>query len=162
MSKFNAQKHWWVVIAIIAFITVAFFLIADQWASSLKPLSAFLTMGLLGAGFCWVYMIDKGGKWWAIIPGLALLILLIVALADYIIGIQDKDQWINVLALGAGAVVIGAVLKPKRAKLTLFIVALFTFLVGVLMIPVATLLKVLLIVVDVVVLGYFVLRNRVN
>ncbi len=160
MSKFNAKKQWWVVIAAIGIITTAFFLIAEQWFPNLQPLSAFLTMGLLGAGFCWVYALDQEKHWWAIIPGLALLIILVITLAVYFIGIETKDQWINVLALGVGAAIIGAVLKRKPAKLTLYIIALFTLLVGILMSPVATLLKVLLIVVDAGLLGYFAWRNH--
>lgn len=82
------------------------------------------------------------------------------ALADYIIGIEDKDQWIHVLTLGVGAAIIGVVLKRKPAKLTLYMIALITLLVGILMLPVATLLKVCLIVVDVLILGTFAWRNR--
>ena len=160
MSRFNAQKHWWVVIVAIGVIMIAFLLITRQWFPALEPLSAFLTMGLLGAGFCWTYAIDRENHWWAIIPGLALLILMILSLTVFIIGIETKDQWINVLALGVGASIIGAVLKRKSAKLTLYIIALFIFLVGILMSPAATLLKVFLVVVDVLILGYFALRNR--
>jgi hypothetical protein len=160
IPKFNAQKHWWVVIVAIGVITTALYLIAEQWFPALIPISAFLTMGLLGAGFCWAYAIDKEKQWWAIIPSLALFIILIISVAVYTIGVETKDQWINVLALGVGAAIIGAVLRRKPAKLTLYIIALFIFLVGILMSPVAILLKVLLIAVDVLILGYFAWRNR--
>lgn len=160
MSKFNAQKHWWIVIVAIGVIMTAFTLIAEQWFPALEPLSAFLTMGLLGAGFCWAYAIDKEKLWWAIIPGLALLTILVISVAAYTLGIGIKDQWINVLGLGAGAAIIGVVLKRKPAKLTLYIVALFIFLVGILMSPVSILLKILLIAVDLLVLGTLALRNR--
>jgi nicotinamide riboside transporter PnuC len=160
MFKFNARKQWWIVIAAISVITTAFYLIAEQWFPSLQPLSAFLTMGLLGVGFCWVYALDRESHWWAIIPGLALLIFMTLSLAAFLIGVEQKDEWMNVLALGVGAAIIGAVLKRKPAKRTLFIIALIIFLVGILMSPIAILLKVLLIVVDVLTLGYFVWRNR--
>jgi hypothetical protein len=149
-----------VVLAVIAVITIAFDLIAEQWFPSLQPLSAFITMGLLGVGFCWVYAIDKQKHWWAIIPGLALLVILIGSLISFLAGIQTKDQWINVLEMGAGAAIIGAVLKRRPAKLTLYIVAFFIFLVGILMPPLATLLKLLLIVVDALIFGYLAWRNR--
>lgn len=160
MSKFDARKYWWAVIAAIGVVTVALFLIAEQWFPKLQPLSAFLAMALLGTGFCWVYAIDKQNHWWAIIPGLALLIIMVSSLTAYIAGIETKDQWINVLTLGVGAVLIGAVLNRKPAKLTLYIIAFFVFLVGILMSPITTLLKVFLIVVDALIFGYFAWRNR--
>lgn len=160
MGKYSARKYWWVVIAVIAIFTIAFFLIAEQWLPGLQPLSAFLTMGLLGAGFCWVYAIDREKHWWAIIPGLSLLFILIISVTAYFLGIGTKDQWINVIALGLGAVILGAVLKRRSAKLTLYIIALIVLLVGILMSHAAPILKGILIVVDVLILGYFAWRNR--
>ena len=130
-------------------------------ASDTRSPARKLKFGLLGAGFCWVYALDRESHWWAIIPGLALLIIMTTSLEAYFIEVEQKDQWINVLLLGVGAVIIGAVLKRRSAKQTLYIIAFFIFLVGILMSPILVLLKILLIMGDVLILGYFAWRNRI-
>jgi hypothetical protein len=105
-------------------------------------------------------MVDKVRNWWALIPGLSLFTILAAGAADLIFGTDPKNDWINVLVLGLGTAIIGALLKRKSAKLVLYVVAFFCFMVGFLMSPAALWVKIVLIVVDFLVAGYFVWRNR--
>jgi hypothetical protein len=160
MSKFNTQKNWWIVVIVVTAVGIATKLITDQWTPNAEAIGDFLSLGLIGAVFCWAYSINRERLWWAIIPGLGVFTLLAALLADYFIGTDPENDWISVLVIGIGAAIIGAVLKRKDAKLVLYVVAMFAFFVGILMAPSTTILKIILIVVDILIVGFFVWRNR--
>jgi threonine/homoserine efflux transporter RhtA len=160
MAKFNAQKYWWIVIIAVAVVGIAVILITEQWLPDYQDVGGFLALGLIGAGFCWAYSIDRERLWWAIIPGLGVFTLLAAVLSDYLVGTASKNDWINVLVIGIGAVIIGAVLKRMNAKRVLMIVAMFAFLVGIAMAPFTWVLKGILIAADVLIVGFYVWRKR--
>ena len=160
MSQFNAQKHWWIVIIAVAVMAIAALVITDQWMPAYGALGMVLALGLIGAGFCWVYSINTERLWWAIIPGLGALTVLAAVLPDYAIGTDPKNDWINVLVIGVGAAIIAAVLKRANAKLVLVVVAMFAFLVGLAMAPFTPVLKGVLIAADILVTVLFLWRNR--
>ncbi len=160
MAAFDAKRNWWMVVLVLAALGTAVMLVTDRWMPGLKEAGFYAGMGLIGAGFCWAYLVDKDRLWWAIIPGLAVFSVMAAALPDFIIGTDPKNDWINVLILGAGAAVIGALLKRMDAKIILFIVSVITFLVGIAMAPFAVVLKIVLIVAVGAVFVYFLLRNR--
>jgi hypothetical protein len=159
MSKFNVHKYWWIVVIAVAAIGIAAKLIIDQWLPDYQAIGDFLALGLIGAIFCWAYSINRERLWWAIIPGLGVFTLLAAGLSDYIVGTDSKNDWVNVLVLGIGAAIIGAVLKRTDAKRVLIIVAFFVFLVGILMTPLTIIFKCVLVAIDLLVAVFFLWRT---
>ena len=123
-----------------------------------RAIAEFLVLGLIGIAFCLAYSIKRELLWWAIIPGLGAFTLLAAILSELVVGTDPKNDWINVLVIGIGTAVIAAVLKRPNAKVVLIIVAMFTFLVGIAMAPLATILKGVLIAADILVALFFVWR----
>ena len=160
MAKFNRQKHWWIVIIALVVIGLGITSITNQWMPHYQTLGDSLAFGLIGIGFCWVYSINRERLWWAIIPGLALFTLLAAILSDLLIGTDPENDWIGVLVIGVGALIIAAVLRRMDARLVLLIVAMFSFLVGIAMAPISWALKGILIAADVLALVFYVWRKR--
>ena len=160
MAGFNAQKHWCMVIVAAAVLGVAAIQITEQWMPDYSVIGDLLFFALIGAGFCWVYSVNRERLWWAIIPGLLSLTMLVAILADALIGTDPTNDWISVLIMGIGAAIVGAVLKRTGAKFVLMIVAMFTFLVGFVMAPFPWALKGVLIAAEVLLFGYYLWRNR--
>ena len=160
MSQFNVHRNWWMVIVVTAAVGIALILIAEQLLPDYKNVGAFLAFGLLGAAFCWVYANNKERLWWAIIPGLGLFALLAAVLVAALTT-KDKDEssWPGVLVLGIGAAIIGAVLKRTDAKFILYIVAVFTILIAIAMIPIAWILRGVLIAAVVLAIGLYAWRS---
>jgi len=160
MANFDVKKYWWVVVIIIAALGMAVKLIVDQWLPGYQTFGDVVPLLMIGAVFCWAYAINRKRNWWAIIPGLGIFALLAAGLPDFIVGSDPKNDWINVLVLSTGAVIIAVVLKRADAKSVLIAVAMFTFLVGILMTPFTPVIKGVLIAVDIVTCGYFIWRLR--
>jgi len=159
MAGFNAQKHWWIVIVAVAVLAVAGLQITDQWMPENSVIGAFLFFALIGAGFCWVYSINRERLWWAIIPGLLSFAMLVALLSDAFVGTDPANDWISVLIMGVGAAIVGAVLKRPNARLGLVFAAMITLLVGIAMAPITLALKAVLIAADVVGFGFYAWRN---
>ena len=64
------------------------------------------------------------------------------------------------LVIGIGAVIIAVLLKHWNARYVLVIVAVITFLVGILMMPVTPLVKGILIAAELLLAAYYFWRNR--
>jgi len=94
---------------------------------------SFLVLGLVGIVFCGLYLYKKELLWWAIIPGLAAFTLLAAGLSDVVIGSEPRNDWLNVLVMGVGTMIIGLVLKRQTPKFVLYVIAAFMFLIGILM-----------------------------
>lgn len=151
MVHFNAQKQWWLVISTIVVVGIAVLLISEQWLPQHKPIGFIGALGLVGAGFYWVYSIDREHLWWAVIPGLSAFTLAAAALADQLIGTDPQNDWSSVLVIGFGTAIIAAVLKRRDAKQVLIVVSVISLLVGILMAPIAAALKIGLVAVDLLV-----------
>jgi len=160
MAGFNAQKHWWVVIVAVAVLGIAALLITDQGMPGNSVIGGLLFFALIGGGFCWVYSVNRERLWWAIIPGLLSLTMIVAILSDALIGTDPENDWIAVLILGIGAVIVGAVLKRPDARFALIFSAMITLLVGIAMAPITLALKIVLIAVDVLGFGFYAWRNR--
>ena len=159
MPGFNFQKHWWVVIAVVAVLGVAAIQITEQWFPGNTLIGAFLFFALIGAVFCWVYTVNRERLWWAIIPGILCLTVLVAMLSDLWIGTDPENDWIGVLILGIGAAIVAAVLKRPDARFVLAFVTMITLLVGFAMGPFSWALKVVLIAVDVLGFGFYAWRK---
>ena len=160
MAGFNAQKHWWIVIVAVAVLGVAVLTITDQGMPGNSVIGGLLFFALIGAGFCWVYSVNRERLWWAIIPGLLSLTMLVAILADALIGTDPANDWISVLIMGIGAVIVGAVLKRADARRVLMFAAMITLFVGITMGPFPLALKGVLIAADVLIFGFYAWRNR--
>lgn len=160
MAKFDAQKQWWLVVVVAGLVGIAAMLIFDQWLPAYRLIGTILMLGLIGAAFCWAYAVNSERQWWAIIPGLGAFTFLAALLADALIGTDPADDWVSVLVLGIGAVIIAAVLKRTNARFVLVVVAVITFFVGILMSPATPLLKGILVAVDFLLAVFYLWRNR--
>ncbi len=160
MAGFDAKKNWWMAVLALAALGTAVVIATDRWIPGYKEAGFYVGMGLIGAGFCWAYLVDKDRLWWAIIPGLSIFAVMAAALPDFIIGTDPRNDWINVLVLGAGAAVIGALLKRMNARIILLIISMITVAVGIAMAPFAAVVKVVLILTAGLAIAFYLWRLR--
>ena len=147
MAESGLRKYWWVIIAVAAVLAVATTVLVDAWQGEGTPAGAMVALGLLAIAFCWVYVLDPDARWWAIIPGMALFTVIAAILADLLVGTGSENDWVNVLVLGAGVALIATVVKRPNARAAIIMASAITLLVGILMAPFSTVVKVVLAVV---------------
>ena len=160
MANTTGKNKWWIATLLVGFLGVVEMVVVDRWIPSLEIIGLMVFLGLLGACFIWGYLVDREKYWWSIIPGLALLVILVAGLVDTLLSKITTDDWINVLVLGAGAALIAWVLKRRDARTTLIIVAVITIMVGILMAPLPLLWMGILVAANFLVGGYFLWRTR--
>ncbi len=158
MAKLSTKKYWWVVVVVIGVLAMVAMGISGKWMPKYTDIVMYIGMALIGSSFLWAYAIDTKKNWWAIIPGLAIFVLLIAVLADIFIGIDTTNDWINLLITGVGVVVIALVVRHKNAKITLHIVALFCLCIGFAMAPFTWLIKGITIGVVAIAYGFLIWR----
>jgi len=160
MNKFDLKKNWWVVVVVAGVVGIGLLVISEKWFPAYQMIGSALGLGLIGASFCWAYSTDRERLWWSIIPGLGVFALLLGILPDLFFGTDSKYDWINVLVMGLGVVVIAWFLKRKGAKQVLIIVSMFFFLVGFLMAPFNLIQKIILVIADILVAVFFLWKSR--
>jgi len=106
-----------------------------------EPLFNVAAFGVMGFVFCTLFAIDRERFWWAIIPGLTAISLLGARAADLYVGTDPTNDWASVLVLAVGAAAM-AMLLPPDARRILTIVAGYSLVIGVLMMPIAVATKV--------------------
>jgi hypothetical protein len=149
------KRNWWIVLVVATILAFAVLLIQRQWLPDYELAAFLLVVVILGIAFYWVYTIDKEGLWWAQIPALAMFVLLATGVVAYLTPKDASNSSpYGVITLGLGAAVIGLVLKRPTAKFVLYVIAIITLLVGILMLPLDLIWKVILIIVEAVVIGY--------
>jgi len=155
------KRNWWIVLVVATILAFAVTLIQQKWLPDYDLVAFLIIVVILGVAFYWVYTIDKQGLWWAIIPALAMVTLLVTGIVAYI---APKDASgsspYGVITMGLGAAVIGWVLKRPAAKFVLYAIAMITLFVGILMLPVAVIWKIILTVVDVLLIGYLIWQSN--
>jgi hypothetical protein len=159
MNGIITKKNWWLVVGTILAIAVA--LIQQKWLPDYDFAAFLIAVVILAIAFYWVYTIDKQGLWWAQIPALAMVALLATGIVAYI---TPKDASgsspYGVITLGLGAAIIGFVLKRPTAKFVLYMIAIITLLVGILMLPIDLIWKIILIVLEVLLIGFLGLKTH--
>ena len=155
------KRNWWMVLVVATILAFAVTLIQQKWLPDYDLVAFLIIVVILGVAFYWVYTIDKQGLWWAIIPALAMVTLLVTGIVAYF---APKDASgsspYGVITMGLGAAVIGWVLKRPAAKFVLYAIAMITLFVGILMLPVAVIWKIILTVVDVLLIGYLIWQSN--
>lgn len=155
------KRNWWIVLVVAGILAIAVTLIQQKWLPDYDLAAFLIAIVILGIAFYWVYTSDKQGLWWALIPALAMVVLLATGIVAYF---TPKDASgsspFGVITLGLGAVIIGFVLKRPNAKFVLYAIAIITLLVGILMLPVVLIWKIIFIVVEVLLIGYLIWQNN--
>jgi hypothetical protein len=161
MENIVNKRNWWVVPVVGGILAVVVTLIQQKWMPDYDLVAFLLVIVLLGVAFFWVYTLDKQGLWWAQIPALAMVVLLATGIVAYL---TPKDASgsspFGVITLGIGAAIMGLVLKRPAAKFVLYLIAIITLLVGILMLPADLIWKILLIVVEILLIGYLIWQNN--
>ena len=151
------KRNYWIVLVVGAILAIAVAVIQQKWLPEYDLAAFLIAIIILGIAFYWVYTIDKQGLWWALIPALAMVTLLATGIVAYF---TPKDASgsspYGVITMGLGAAIIGLVLKRPTAKFVLYIIAIITLLVGILMLPVDIIWRIILIVVEVLLIGYLI------
>ena len=155
------KRNWWIIPVVAAILSFGVVLIQQKWLPE-QDLAAFLiAVVILGIAFYWVYTIDKKELWWSLIPSLAMVTLLATGIVGYF---APKDASgsspYGVVTLGLGAAIMGFVLKRPGAKFVLYVVAIITFLVGFLMLPIDLIWKIILIIAEILLLGYLIWQTN--
>ena len=157
MESFINKRNYWIILVVGGILAIAVALIQQKWLPENDFAAFLIAIVILGIAFYWVYMIDEQGLWWAQIPALAMVTLLATGIVAYF---TPKDASgsspYGVITLGLGAVVIGFVLKRPGAKFVLYAIAMITLLVAFLMLPVDLIWKIILIVVELLLIGYLI------
>jgi hypothetical protein len=161
MNGIITKKNWWIVLVVGTILAIAVALIQQKWLPDYDFAAFLIAVVILAIAFYWVYTIDKQGLWWAQIPALAMVALLATGIVAYI---TPKDASgsspYGVITLGLGAAIIGFVLKRPTAKFVLYMIAIITLLVGILMLPIDLIWKIILIVLEVLLIGFLGLKTH--
>ncbi len=151
------KRNYWIVLVVGAILAIAVTVIQQKWLPEYDLTAFLIAIIILGIAFYWVFTIDKQGLWWALIPALAMVTLLATGIVAYF---TPKDASgsspYGVITMGLGAAFIGLVLKRPTAKFVLYIIAIITLLVGILMLPVDIIWRIILIIVEVLLIGYLI------
>ena len=159
MTESRIQKYWLVVVLAICAVGVATIVAVETWAPASVVAGTCAGLGLIGVAFLWAYATDREGRWWAIIPALSMFTLIAAIVADLLVGTDPSNDWASVIAIGAGAAIIGLVLKRADAKMTLYVVAAITIGVAILMSPATVVVKAILVAADIAVSAVVLYRT---
>lgn len=161
MERAINKRNWWIIPVVAGVLAIAVYLIQQNWLPEYELVAFFIAIVVLGIAFYWVYTIDKQELWWALIPALAMATLLVTGFVAYL---TPKDASgsspYGVITLGLGAAVIGFVLKRPVAKFVLYVIAIITLMVGILMLPLDLVWKILLIVAEILLIGYLIWQTN--
>ena len=161
MESIINKRNWWIVLVAAGILAIAVTLIQQKWLPDYDLAAFEIAIVILGIAFYWVYTIDKQGLWWALIPALAMVTLLATGIVAYF---TPKDASgsspFGVITMGLGAAIMGFVLKRPNAKLALYVIAIITLLVGILMLPVDLIWKIFFIVVEILLIGYLIWQTN--
>lgn len=153
-SIFN-KRNWWIAPVAAGILSIAVTLVQQQWLPDYDLATLLIIAVALGSAFYWVYTLDKQKLWWALIPALAMVNLLVTAIVS---NFTPKDASgsspYGVVTMGIGAAIMGYILKVPGAKQVLYSIAIITLLVGILMLPLNLVWTIILIVVEVLLIGY--------
>jgi hypothetical protein len=154
------KRNWWGVLVGAGILVIAVTLIQQNLLPEYDLAVFLIDMIILAIAFYWVYSIDQVALWWAEIPALAMLTLLATGIVAYF---TPKDASgsspYGVITMGLGAVVMGMVIKRPAVKLIMFMIAMITLLVGVVMLPVTIIWKVVFIIVEVALIVYLIWKT---
>lgn len=160
MESAQKQHNWWIILLVGSLLAIAAFFAQQQWLpeNDLAGLAAVAI--ILGGTFFWVYALDRQAFWWALLPAMAMAALLVTAIVGYL---SPRDASgsspLGVITLGVCIAIMGMVLKRPGAKFVLFVIAIITLLVGILMLPIGLVWKLLLIGLEVVLIGVLIQRT---
>ena len=118
-----------------------------------------LVLGAIGIGFYVAYAMRPKLLWWALIPSLSAFTLLAAVLSEAVVGSDPKNDWFNVLTMAVGTAVMAVVLKRPAVRQVMIMITVITLLVAIAMAPLATVLKIVLIAVDVLVFLFLGMRS---
>lgn len=142
------------------FLAIAVWLIQQNWLPDYDFAMFIICLFILGIAFYWVYSIDREGLWWALIPTMAMVVLLATGIVAYF---TPKDASgsspYGVVTMGLGAAIMGIILKRPTAKFVLFVIAIITLLVGFLMLPLDLIWKIFFIVLEIALIGYLIWQS---
>ncbi|NJD59914.1 MAG: hypothetical protein C3F13_13255 [Anaerolineales bacterium] len=160
MEKSINKRNWWVVLVGGGFLAIAVWLIQQNWLPDYDFAMFIICLFILGIAFYWVYSIDREGLWWALIPTMAMVVLLATGIVAYF---TPKDASgsspYGVVTMGLGAAIMGIILKRPTAKFVLFVIAIITLLVGFLMLPLDLIWKIFFIVLEIALIGYLIWQS---
>jgi hypothetical protein len=154
------KRNWWGILVGAGILVIVVTLIQQNFLPEYDFAVFLIDMIILMIAFYWVYSIDQAGLWWAQIPALAMLTLLATGIVAYF---TPKDASgsspYGVITMGLGAVVMGLVIKHPTVKFVMFMIAMITLLVGVLMLPVTVVWKVVFIIIEVALIVYLIWKT---
>ena len=161
MESIINKRYWWVILVVAAILSIGVVLIQQKWLPDQDFIAFFVAIVILGIAFYWVYAIDTQELWWSLIPSMAMVTLLATGIVGYF---TPKDASgsspYGVVTLGLGAAIMGIVLKRSGAKIVLYMIAMITLLVGFVMLPIDLIWKIILIVVEVLLIGYLIWQTN--
>ena len=160
MQGFITKQNWWVVTVVGGALAIAVMLVQQNLLPEYDFAAFIIALVILAITFYWVYILDKQGLWWSLIPSLAMLTILATGIvANFTPKDASGSSPYGVVTLGLGAAVMGIILKQSVAKLVMYCIAIITLLVGDLMLPLTLIWKVVLIAVELLIIGYLIINT---
>jgi hypothetical protein len=160
MQGFITKQNWWVVAVVGGALAIAVMLVQQNLLPEYDFAAFIIAFVILAITFYWVYILDKQGLWWSLIPSLAMLTILATGIvANFTPKDASGSSPYGVVTLGLGAAVMGIILKQSVAKLVMYCIAIIALLVGDLMLPLTIIWKVVLIAVELLVIGYLLINT---
>ena len=161
MESIINKRYWWVILVVAAILSIGVVLIQQKWLPEQDFIAFFVAIVILGIAFYWVYAIDTQELWWSLIPSMAMVTLLATGIVGYFTPKDaSRSSPYGVVTLGLGAAIMGIVLKRPGAKIVLYMIAMITLLVGFVMLPIDLIWKIILIVVEVLLIGYLIWQTN--
>lgn len=161
MGSFLNKRNWWIAPVVAGILSIMVTLVQQQWLPDYGLAALLIIAVALGSAFYWVYTLDKQGLWWALIPALAMVTLLVTGIVSYF---TPKDASgsspYGVITMGLGSAIMGYVLSHPGAKQVLYFIAIITLLVGILMLPINLVWKIIFIVVEALLIGYLIWQTN--
>jgi hypothetical protein len=155
------KRNWWIVLVVAAILALAVTLIQQKWLPDYDFFAFLIIFLILGLAFYWVYTIDKEKLWWALIPALAMVVILVTGIVAYLTPKDASNSSpYGVVAMGLGVTVMGLILKRPMVKFVMYVIAMIVLLVGILMLPLNTLWTIVLIVLEILLLGALAWRTQ--
>lgn len=152
----NPNIQWWRVVAGLGLFGLAAVFIADQFFQEAAEYVFVAVMILLGLSFMWAFY--TRGVFWAVAPGVGLLALAVAGIMSWFV--PENNGWVSTLILGAGAYVIGAIPNPRGEMKVAYPIGAMLLVIGFLLAPLSAALTIVLCVVTVLATGYLVWKNR--
>jgi hypothetical protein len=143
MARRRKEKQWAGFPLVVGVIGLVALLLAYLYRDDLLTYVLAGTSALLGFAFLWAF--GDRDVWWAVIPGVGLIVLALICLVYCLL--FGSVAWLAVLLLGMGAYMIAVIPNRKEWINAFYLLGLALVLIAIYISPIVQMYKIILAVV---------------